>query len=222
MQVEIVRHHRRAEDADGDVEHLAVPQNFCARDEPEGERAESRLGEPHLDREGPRDEDDQGNDQRLDVAEAAVLQKKDHQHIERGQAHPPYERESQEQVQRDRRAQHFGEVAGRDRDFAQDPEEERGRARIAVAAGLGEVASAGDAEARGQGLKQNRHQVGDHDDGEKGVAEPGAASQVGGPVARIHVTNSDQIPRARKGEEFAPEAGFVGNRNGPVNFRETR
>ena len=33
MQVEIVRHHRRAEDADGDVEHVRVREDLAPRDE---------------------------------------------------------------------------------------------------------------------------------------------------------------------------------------------
>jgi hypothetical protein len=36
MKIEIVRHDRGAEDADGDVEHLAVAQDFCAREEADG------------------------------------------------------------------------------------------------------------------------------------------------------------------------------------------
>ena len=98
----------------------------------------------------------------------------------------------------------------------------RGRPRVAVAAGLGEVASAGDAEARGQRLQQDRHQVGDHDDAEQRVAEARAAGEVGGPVARVHVADRDQVARAGEGEQLAPEAGAVRDRHRAVDFGETR
>ena len=41
----------------------------------------------------------------------------------------------------------FGEVAGGDRELAEDPQDERDRPRVAVAAGLREIASGGDARA---------------------------------------------------------------------------
>ena len=43
VQVEVVRHHRRAEDADGDVEHLACRAGSRARDEADGDGAERRA-----------------------------------------------------------------------------------------------------------------------------------------------------------------------------------
>ena len=110
------------------------------------------------------DQDDQRDDERFDVAEAAVLQEEHDEHVERREADAPDERQAEEQVERDGGAEDFGEVAGGDGDLAEDPEDEGGRARVAVAAGLGEVASAGDAEAHGERLEQDRHQVGDHDD----------------------------------------------------------
>ena len=50
----------------------------------------------------------------------------------------------------------------------------------------------------GERLEQDRHQVGDQDDAEQRVAEPRAAGEVGGPVARIHVADGDQVARARR------------------------
>ena len=38
MQIKIMRHHRRAEDADGDVEHLLVRDDSRTRDEPDEHR----------------------------------------------------------------------------------------------------------------------------------------------------------------------------------------
>ena len=94
----------------------------------------------------------------------------------------------------------------------------RDRAREVIAARLGEIAAAGDAEARGERLQQNRHQVRDHDDAEQRVAEPGAAGEVGGPVAGVHVADGHQVPGPREGHHLFPEAGAVGNRNGSVDL----
>ena len=47
---------------------------------------------------------------------------------------------------RDGRADHFGQIAGGDGEFADDPEAKRNRPAEMIAAGLGEVAAGGDAE----------------------------------------------------------------------------
>ena len=51
VQIQVVRHHRRAEDADRDVQHRRVRQDLRARDEAGGDVAEVGLGQPDLDRE---------------------------------------------------------------------------------------------------------------------------------------------------------------------------
>ena len=153
--------------------------------------------------------EDQADDERFDVAEAAVLQVEHDEDVEGGEADAPDERQAEEQVEGDGGADDFGEVAGGDGDLAEDPEDDGDGARVVVAAGLGEVASAGDAEARGERLQQDRHQVGDHDDAEERVAVAGAAGEVGGPVAGVHVADGDEVARAGEGEELAPEAGVV-------------
>ena len=117
---------------------------------------------------------------------------------------------------------HLGEVAGGDGDLAEDPQDDRDRPRVAVAAGLREVASAGDAEARGERLQQDRHQVRDHDDAEQRVAVARAAGEVGGPVAGVHVADGDEIAGAGEGEQLAPEAGAVGNRDRAVDLGQAQ
>ena len=84
VQIQVVRHHRRAEDADGDVEHLRVARRSSARGmKPASIGAESRLREIELDGERSGDEQDQGDDERFDVAKAAILQIEHDQHVER-------------------------------------------------------------------------------------------------------------------------------------------
>ena len=112
--------------ADRDVEHLRVADDLAAsarsrapRRRDPAARATARR------RSSPRSPTISSDDQRLDVAEAAVLQRQHDQHVERGEAHAPEQRKPEEQVERDRRAEHLGQVAGRDRDLAQHPEHDR-------------------------------------------------------------------------------------------------
>ena len=95
------------------------------------------------------------------------------------------------------------------------------RPRVAVAAGLREIAAAGDAEPRRQRLQQDRHQVGDHDHAEQRVAVARAAGEVGRPIAGVHVADRDQVAGAGKREQLAPETGAVGNGDRAVDLRKT-
>ncbi len=54
----------------------------------------------------------------------AALQREYDQHIQRGDDHAGEKWQAKEQLQGDRRAQYFGEVAGGDGDFAGDPQQE--------------------------------------------------------------------------------------------------
>src|SRR5678815_1321628 len=67
--------------------------------------------------------------------------------------------------------------------------------------------------------KENRHQVGDQDDGKERVAELRSAGEVGCPVAGVHVTDGDEVSGSGKGEDFPPPGG-AGDRYGPINFGE--
>ena len=128
------------------------------------------------------------------------------QHVERRDDHAPDQRQAEQQVRGDRRAEHFGEVAGRDGDLADQPERNGRRTRVAVPAGLREVPAARDPEARSERLQDDRHHVGQNDDAEERVSVPGASGEVGRPVARVHVPDGDEIAGSRKCEELAPES----------------
>ena len=109
------------------------------------------LRQPQLHRERSGDRQDQPDDQGLDVAKAAVLQVEDDEHVERGETDAPDKRQAEQQVERDGRADDLSEIAGGDGDLAEQPQQDGGPARVAVAARLGEVASAGDAKPARQG-----------------------------------------------------------------------
>ena len=96
------------------------------------------------------------------------------------------------------------------------------RLRVGLAAGLGEVAPGGDAEFERQALEQDRHQVGEHDDEEQGVAVAGAAGEIGGPVAGVHVADGDEEAGAGEAEDATPEGTGAGEAHGGEGVRGAR
>ena len=180
----------------------------------------SGLRHPQLDRKTSGNAENQRQDDGLDVAKAAVLQIQHEKHVGRRQAHAPQQRNAEQQLQRNGRAEHFGEVAGGDRDLADDPEREGRSLGVGIAAGLREIASAGDAEPRRERLQQNRHEVRQHDDAEQRVAELCAARDVGRPVAGIHVADGHEVSRPCEGEHLSPGGPADRNRDGAVHFRQ--
>ena len=105
-----------------------------------------RPGEKHLHAEQRDDGADERDDQRLDVAESPALQEQNQQHVEAGDQHAVKQRNMEEQIQRDGRADHFGQVAGRDGDLRAHPQHEAHPAAVALAAKLRQVALRGHAQ----------------------------------------------------------------------------
>ena len=129
MQVQVVRHHRGAQHADGDEEHLGFSDNRSRRHEQIVQRRRV-LGprKHHLDREQRQDGADQRDDQRLNIAESPALQQKDQQHVQPGDQHAIEKRKVKEELQSNRRTNDFGHIAGRDGDLGHEPENPADRA----------------------------------------------------------------------------------------------
>ncbi len=201
-----MRHHRGADDADGDVQHLRIGDDLGRGDEAAGDLGDRRLRQDQFDQEAAGDDQHQADDKGLEMPEAAVLQVQHHHDVERGQHHAPQQRDAEQQLQRDRGTDHLGQVAGDDRHLAQQPQGHGDRLRIMVAAGLGQVASGDDAQLGRQRLQQDRHHIRQQDDRQQRVAEGRAAGQVGRPVAGVHVADGNEIAGADKGEQLAQPA----------------
>ena len=118
---------------------------------------------------------DQGDDERLDIAEPLVLQVKHGQHVRAHDHATPDQRNAEEKLKPDRRADHLRQVARRNGDLAQNPQKPDHRHRIMVPAGLGQVPSRGHAQLDAQVLEQDRHEVGNQDDAQEQEAEFRAA-----------------------------------------------
>src|SRR5207237_5324011 len=116
------------------------------------DRAEFWPREDDFREEAAADGEDERDDERFDVAEAFILKIHDREDVQRGDADAPDQRNLEQQVERDGRADHFSEVAGANGNFAEQPQRDAHRPGIMITAGLREVAASQDAELRPQRL----------------------------------------------------------------------
>ncbi len=215
-----MRHHRRADDADRDVEHLRIGEDLALRHEAVQDFGDRRCGRYDLNPEADRDHHQQRDDEGLEETETAVHQDEQQERIERREQRAADQRDAEQELQRDRGADDLGEIAGDDRRLAGQPQQEVHRRRIGGAAGLREVAVGDDAEPCRQRLQQDRHQIREQDDGEQRVAELRPAGEVGRPIAGVHVADGDEIARADEGEHPAPPAARGRNGDRGVDLGE--
>ena len=142
MQVEVVRHHGGSDDADGDVQGLAIE---LRRYQPAEHIQRGGIHDEHLAQEGHADERHERDDQHLQHPHAAVHEEEDEQGIQGADKHAPKHRDPEEEMQADGHADHFGQVARRDGHFGQDVQRDVHDRRIGMPAGLREIQPADDA-----------------------------------------------------------------------------
>src|SRR5579859_827295 len=218
MEIEIVRHDGGTENADGDVEHFAIAEDLGVWNKAVGGFEPKRTREEDFVGEAGGDGEDEGDDERFEHAEAAALKEEDDENIESGENDAEKKRNVKEELERDGGAEDFGEVASGDGDFADDPKKDGGEARVSLATGLGEIAAGDDAELGGERLQEHCHEIAEKNDAEERVAELRAALKVGGPIARVHITDGDEVTGAGEGEKFAEPGGGRRDGNGAMRF----
>ena len=203
MEVDDVRHHRRADDPDGE-EHALRPVE--ARDEPARDVRARRARHEHLQRERADDDADQRRDHRLEPPEPARLQREDRERGRSREQRSGKERDVEEELETDRGADELGDVR-RHRDALRlDPEQDVRAAREPVAADLWEVLAGRDAELRAHRLDEHRHEVRGEDDPEQEVAELRPGSHVRREVPRVDVGDGCDEGGAEEGPEAAHPA----------------
>ncbi len=121
MKIEIMRHDRRAEDADGDVKHFAIAKDFGGGDEAHGGFAPNRAGEKDFVRKTASDGGDQRHDESFDEAETTALQGQDDQNIEPGNKYSREKWQAEEEFESHCGAENLREIASGDSDFTNDP-----------------------------------------------------------------------------------------------------
>jgi len=154
-----MRHHRRAQNANPDVELVRIPENRGAGNEAADHGRGVGFGDQDLEQEASANRGDEYHDERLEQPEPPLLQVQHREDIQRSDRDPPRQWKAEQQVQRDRRADDFRQVARRDRDLAYDPEEQGDGPRIVVATCLRQVPARHDAEFCSETLQQDRHQI---------------------------------------------------------------
>ena len=206
VQVDDMRHHCGAEDPDREQNGLValeLRQDRMLRDLTQG-----RMHDPDLAEVTDPDHRDEGGDHRLERAEAVPLEPEDQERDHAGDHRGWEERNAEQQLDPDRRAEELGQV-GRHRDQLRlYPEADRGAAREALPADLRQVPSGCDPELRRQRLDQHRHQVRRDDHPEERESELGSAGDVRGEVARIHVGHAGDEGRAQEGEDAPARAAL--------------
>ena len=140
MQIQVVRHHRRADDPDRHVNHSVCRKPGVISARPISQKAGLRLRQhENLDEVADRDRHDQHQHDRLDRPHSEALQGQQQQHVQAGNDDGPEQRNVEQQIERDRAAEHFRQVAGADRQFAQQPVRPARPLRVPIAAALGQI-----------------------------------------------------------------------------------
>ena len=204
VQVQVVRHDRRAQNAEREVEGVGIVDDFPPRHEPAEHAQPVRPRDHDLVEKTARDQHDQPADERLQVAEPPVLQQEDHQHVRRREEDTHDQRQAEKQVERDGRADDLRQVARHDGNLAQHPQHDTDPARVTFAAGLREVVPGDDAQLQREVLQEHGHDVGQHDDRQQPVAELRAAREVCCPVAGVHVADRHEQSRPEERQEAPP------------------
>src|SRR5207249_7516298 len=125
VQIEIVRHHGGAEDSDGDVEHAAITENLRRGDkEPLHDAEHARPRKKNFKPEANADGSYENDYQCFQKTKAPLLEEEDYQNIQRGEANAPQERDLKQQIERDGRTNHLGEIAGGNSNLGKSRSEE--------------------------------------------------------------------------------------------------
>ena len=203
VQVDGVRHDRRADDADGDVQRLrAAEMRHEAR-----QRSVHRRADPQgLVQKAEEDDPEQRRDRQLEAAKAMRLQLEDRDGDDAGHQAGPQQRHAEQQVQAECRADELGDVCRHRHDLRLQPHDPARRPRVVLAKQLREGAIGGDADLRRQVLDQHRHQIRGEHDPQQQIAEPGAAGDVRGEVARVDVGDRRDERRAEHRQRRAQPA----------------
>ena len=206
MDVDGVRHHRGAEHAGGQQHGVRTleARYQSGRDARGVRRADKEAGQESDRDDAQQEHDDEfegplpvpGLDGQQEHGDAAD------DHGAEGQGQP------EEEVERDRPADHFGQVGGGGHDLGLDPERAAPERLEPLAQDLGQALPGDDPELGGLVLDQHGHDVGGHQDPDQEVAVLGAGREVCRHVAGVHVGDRGDECRAQKAYHGAAATRF--------------
>jgi hypothetical protein len=119
VQIEVVRHDGRAEDANGNVERRWVEDDLAGWDQAGEHGREGRMRDQGFVSEAAEDNKDQRGDDDLEIAEVVMLKQQNEEDIGGGQNRADDEGDVEQQVERQRGADHFGQIGRGDCNLAQ-------------------------------------------------------------------------------------------------------
>ncbi len=163
------------------------------------------LRDEDAERKGDRDYADEGRDRRLQPSKPVSLEAEDGEGSSADEERGGKKRHARQQMKAESGADDLRDVRRHRHELGLDPEAVPGSGHR-LAAGLGEVQAAGDAELRRERLDEHRHQVGADDDPDEQVAELRARGAARGEVARIDVGDGRDERRPEERPE-RPQAG---------------
>src|ERR1700678_1039245 len=139
MEVKVMRHDGRADDADGNIKRfLAVEDGYKAR----CDVVKRRPGKDDLHEEGNAHDRDQPYYKGFHPPHTEPLQVQEQEGIQHGDTDTIYQRKTREQLDADGHAQHFRKVTGGDGDLGEDIKRNIDIRRVYFAVGLCEVPAA--------------------------------------------------------------------------------
>ena len=149
VQVDHVRHHRRADDPDRQVQRVGPAQ---ARYQTAQRIVRGGADAQHLIQEAGEDDPQQRGDRKLEAPEPACLKGQDRERDHARDQPGRQQRHAEEQVQPERRAEELGDVGGHRHDLRLHPHAPRDRPRVAGTDLLGQVVIRDDPQLRRQVL----------------------------------------------------------------------
>ena len=202
VRVDRVRHDRGAEDG---CREQHRPRAVEARHQTPDDRAGFGRRDDDAEREADRDDHEQPDDHELEGARSALgLQEQQRDRDSSGDHSTPQQGQVEEQVERDRPADHLGDVGRHGDELGLQPERAPAPAASdAIAQGLGEAAPGDDPELGREVLDEPGHHIAEHDDPDQQVAVHGARGHVARDVARVEVGD----PGDQGGADQPREAG---------------
>jgi len=218
MQVEIVRHDRRAQDADRQNQRARLGQARQIGHRAGGQRGAIHPHDRQLHAKAQGDRGDQAQHDRFKLAKAMALETQDDQRIEPGEQHACPQRHPQQEMQRQCGTQHFGNVGGNDRQFGQQPQHAAGGGGIVAAGQLGEILATRQAHPHRQRLQHDRRQPAGQHHEQQAMAELRSRGDIGGPVARVHIAHGHQQAGPGRLPQHAPPRALAGHGHGAAHL----
>ena len=210
MQIDDMRHHRRAQHRYRQVQARAIHHRHHYM---QADLVPSRMHQENLDRITDTDHHDEHHDDRFQFAKAEAVERENAEHADCGchsrqQQHfrPPHscsqQARTQQQVETQRRAQKLRQVCREGRKLGRHPKKNRHAPRKVVAAILRQRSSGRNSQLGRKVLDQDCHGIRPQQNPQQLVAKARPAIQVRNEITRIDIGNARHKRRPHRTPQF--------------------